>query len=163
MRILGIDPGTARLGYGVIEDSPQLSLIDYGCITTPANQEQSERLLSIYEQLKDILAHTSPDEVAVERLFFNKNVSTAFSVGEARGVVLLRAAQAGCPVSDYTPLQIKQALVGYGRADKRQVQTMVSMALALEKLPTPDDAADALAVAICHAHMRTAQQLLAQT
>ena len=112
----------------------------------------------------EIFAATAPEEVAVEQLFFNQNVTTAFAVGEARGVVLLRAAEAGCPVSDYSPLQVKQALVGYGRADKRQVQTMVSMALALpEKPPRPDDAADALAVAICHAHMRTAQQLLAQT
>lgn len=163
MRILGIDPGTARLGYGVIEDSPQLSLVTFGCLTTPSTDEQSDRLLSIYRQLGEIIEATEPEEVAVEQLFFNQNITTAFSVGEARGVVLLRAAEAGCPVSDYSPLQVKQALVGYGRADKRQVQTMVSMALALEKSPRPDDAADALAVAICHAHMRTAQQLLAQT
>lgn len=163
MRILGIDPGTARLGYGIIEDSPQLSVIDYGCLTTPAKQSQPLRLHSIYTQLGEIFAATEPDEVAVERLFFNQNITTAFAVGEARGVVLLRAAEAGCPVGDYSPLQIKQALVGYGRAEKRQVQTMVAMALSLPKPPTPDDAADALAVAICHAHMRTAQQLLAQT
>ena len=163
MRILGIDPGTARLGYGVIEDSPQLTLVDFGCLTTPAKESQPLRLLSIFEQLEDIFTEAAPDEVAVERLFFNQNITTAFAVGEARGVVLLRAAQAGCAVSDYTPLQIKQAIVGYGRAEKRQVQTMVAMALGLERPPTPDDAADALAVAICHAHMRTAQQLLAQT
>ena len=163
MRILGIDPGTARLGYGVIEDSPQPSLVTFGCITTPARDSQPKRLLSIYRQLGEVIDSAAPDEVAVERLFFNQNVTTAFAVGEARGVVLLRAAEAGCPVSDYSPLQIKQTLVGYGRADKRQVQTMVSIALALQKPPTPDDAADALAVAICHAHMRSAQQLLAQT
>ncbi len=163
MRILGIDPGTARLGYGVIEDTPQLSVVTYGCLTTPSTDDQPDRLLSIYQQLGEIFTATAPEEVAVEQLFFNQNVTTAFAVGEARGVVLLRAAEAGCPVSDYSPLQVKQALVGYGRADKRQVQTMVSMALALEKPPRPDDAADALAVAICHAHMRTAQQLLAQT
>ncbi len=163
MRILGIDPGTARLGYGVIEDTPDLSLVSFGCLTTPAKQSQPTRLQTLYEQLGDIFRTEAPDEVAVERLFFNQNITTAFAVGEARGVVLLRAAQAGCPVSDYTPLQIKQALVGYGRADKRQVQTMVAMALALPQAPTPDDAADALAVAICHAHARTARQLLAQT
>ncbi len=163
MRILGIDPGIARLGYGIIEDTPQLSVVAFGCITTPAKQSQPLRLLSIYRQLEEVFELAAPDEVAVERLFFNQNITTAFAVGEARGVVLLRAAEAGCPVSDYAPLQIKQALVGYGRADKRQVQIMVSMALSLDKPPTPDDAADALAVAICHAHMRTAQQLLAQT
>ncbi|MYB77069.1 MAG: crossover junction endodeoxyribonuclease RuvC [Chloroflexi bacterium] len=163
MRILGIDPGTARLGYGVIEDTPQLSVVTYGCLTTPAKDSQPDRLFSIYRQLGEIFETAAPDEVAVEQLFFNQNITTAFAVGEARGIVLLRAAEAGCPVSDYSPLQVKQALVGYGRADKRQVQTMVSMALALEKPPRPDDAADALAVAICHAHMRTAQQLLAQT
>ena len=163
MRILGIDPGTARLGYGVIEDSPQLSVVTFGCLTTPSTDDQPDRLLSIYRQLGEIITATAPDEVAVEQLYFNQNVTTAFAVGEARGVVLLRAAEAGCPVSDYSPLQVKQALVGYGRADKRQVQTMVSMALALDKPPRPDDAADALAVAICHAHMRTAQQLFAQT
>ena len=163
MRILGIDPGTARLGYGIIEDSPELSLVSFGCLTTPAKQSQPSRLQSLYEELGEVFEAEAPDEVAVERLFFNQNITTAFAVGEARGVVLLRAAQAGCPVSDYTPLQIKQALVGYGRADKRQVQTMVSMALTLPQPPTPDDAADALAVAICHAHARTAQRLLAQT
>ena len=163
MRILGIDPGTARLGYGVIEDTPELSLVTFGCLTTPAKESQPKRLRALYEQLGDIIRTESPDEVAVERLFFNQNVTTAFAVGEARGIVLLRAAEAECPVSDYSPLQIKQALVGYGRADKRQVQTMVTVALALAKPPTPDDAADALAVAICHAHMRTAQRLLAQT
>ncbi len=163
MRILGIDPGTARMGYGVIEDSPQLSAIDYGCLTTPASLSQAQRLESLYRQIGEVIAETSPDEVAVERLFFNRNVTTAFTVGEARGVVLLRAAQAGCPVSDYTPSQIKQALVGYGRADKWQMQAMVTMALSLAEPPTPDDSADALAVAICHAHMRTTQKLLAQT
>lgn len=163
MRILGIDPGTARLGYGIIEDTPQLSVVDFGCITTPAKDSQPDRLLSIYRQLEEIFEAAAPDEVAVERLFFNQSVTTVFAVGEARGVVLLRAAEAGCPVSDYTPPQIKQALVGYGRADKRQVQSMVSMALSLAEPPRPDDAADALAVAICHVHMRTAQQLLART
>ena len=163
MRILGIDPGTARLGYGVIEDSPQLSVVTFGCLTTPAKVSQHRRLHMLYEELGDVFTATSPEEVAVERLFFNQSVTTVFAVGEARGVVLLRAAQAGCSVGDYTPLQIKQAVVGYGRAEKQQVQAMVAIALGLDSPPTPDDAADALAVAICHAHMRTTRELLAQT
>ena len=151
MRILGIDPRTAITGYGVIErQAGQYRLIDYGCITTPAHTPISQRLITIYQGMQCLLTEYQPDEVAMEELFFNRNVTTAITVGQARGVLMLAAAQQGLPIGEYTPLQVKQAISGYGRADKKQVQYMVCQILSLKEIPRPDDAADALAVAICH-------------
>lgn len=154
MLVIGIDPGTATTGYGLVQDdaSGGLALCAYGVILTPPDQPLSERLLSLYQQLNDLLLLHRPQSGAVEQLFFQRNVRTAMSVGQARGVVLLCLAQAGIPVSEYTPLEVKQAVAGYGGADKNQVQQMVRALLALPEVPRPDDAADALAVAICHLH-----------
>jgi crossover junction endodeoxyribonuclease RuvC len=153
MRVVGIDPGTATTGYGVIEETAgRLVLISYGTICTPPEMAMPQRLLDLHSQLTDLLALHMPDTAAVESLFFQKNVRTAISVGQARGAVLLALAERGMPVGEYTPLEVKQAVTGYGGAEKRQVQTMVRTLLGLAELPRPDDAADALAVAICHAH-----------
>jgi crossover junction endodeoxyribonuclease RuvC len=159
-RALGIDPGTALMGYGVVEEtSGGLRAIDFGAIVTTAAQLPPERLLVLYERLNALLAQHKPSAVAVESLFFNKNVRTALSVGQARGVALLAAAQAGLPVFEYSPLQVKDAVVGYGRASKEQVQLMIRALLELETVPRPDDAADALAIAICHLHSARIQSL----
>jgi crossover junction endodeoxyribonuclease RuvC len=153
MLALGIDPGTATTGYGLVQDNDGgLSVLDYGVILTPPEMQMPERLLEIYRQLKQIILLHRPENGAVEKLFFQRNVRTALSVGQARGVVLLAMAEAGLPVFEYTPLEVKQAVVGYGGADKNQVQQMVRALLSLEVIPQPDDAADALAVAICHLH-----------
>ncbi len=153
MIILGVDPGTAITGYGIIQsDGDELGLIDYGVITTPADWSMPHRLEQIYRELTDLIAKHRPTDAVVEKLFFSKNVRTALSVGQARGVALLAAAQAHLLIHEYTPLEIKQAVVGYGRAEKIQIQQMVKMLLQLDFVPEPDDAADALAVAICHAH-----------
>ena len=154
MIILGVDPGTASTGYGVInvEGSPQL--IDYGCLRTSSTQDMTQRLRGIYQQVKDIVDRFSPHEIAVEDLFFNRNVKTALSVGQARGVILLAVSSRGARVFSYAPLQIKQAIAGYGRARKEQVQWMVKRTLHLSYLPTPDDASDAIAVALCHFYSR---------
>ncbi|MBN2084583.1 MAG: crossover junction endodeoxyribonuclease RuvC [Anaerolineales bacterium] len=153
MRVVGIDPGTATTGYGVIEETAgRLVLVSFGTICTPARQPMPERLLDLHTQLIALLALHAPDTAAVESLFFQKNVRTAISVGQARGAVLLALAERGMPVGEYTPLEVKQAVTGYGGAEKRQVQIMVRTLLGLADLPRPDDAADALAVAICHAH-----------
>ena len=153
MRILGIDPGVAIVGYGVIEyNKNQFKVIDYGKITTPAHTPLPKRLKLVYDGMTQLVETFKPDVVAMEELFFNTNVTTAIAVGHARGVLVLGAENAGIPVSEYTPLQIKQAVTGYGRADKNQVQQMVKMFLNLTEVPKPDDTADALAVAICHAH-----------
>ncbi len=152
MIILGIDPGTAKIGFGVINKTRELKLIEYGCIQTPKNLKDSQRLIKLHEQLQKIIKKHKPDMVAVEDLFFFKNLKTAISVSQARGVILLTAAKLKVPISEYTPLQIKQAVTGYGRAEKKQVQKMVKMILNLKKIPKPDDAADALAAAICCAH-----------
>lgn len=153
MRILGIDPGVAIVGYGVIEyNKNQFKVIDYGKITTPAHTPLPKRLKLVYDGMTQLVETFKPDVVAMEELFFNTNVTTAIAVGHARGVLVLGAENAGVPVSEYTPLQIKQAVTGYGRADKNQVQQMVKMFLNLTEVPKPDDTADALAVAICHAH-----------
>lgn len=151
MRILGIDPGLAIIGYAVI-DKLGNSLLprDYGCIRTEAGRPLAERLLTAYEELGALVQEWQPDCVAVEQLFFNRNVTNAFHVGQARGVCILAAAQAKCPVAEYTPLQVKQAVVGNGRAAKQQVAAMVKALLNLTEVPRPDDVADALAVAICH-------------
>ncbi len=152
---LGIDPGTAICGFGLVaEDQGSLRLVAYGTVTTKAGEPAAERLLLIYHGLRDLIGRYHPLDVAVEELFFNKNVRTALQVGQARGVVMLAAAEAGLEVAEYTPLQVKQAMVGYGRAEKSQVQEMVRITLGLDRIPEPDDAADALAVAICHIHSR---------
>ncbi len=153
MRTIGIDPGTARMGWGVVEEAAGvLRLIGCDVLTTPAGAPQADRLLRLYDELRLLIAHHQPDAAAVEELFFGKNVNTAITVGQARGVALLAFAQAGVPVYEYKPTQVKQALAGYGGADKRQVQEMVRITLHLPAIPRPDDAADAVAVAICHAY-----------
>ncbi len=149
--ILGIDPGTAITGYGVVSEAaggPRA--LAYGVIRTPAHQELAQRLVTIYAELMAVLEVYHPDAVAVEEVFFSKNARTALSVGHARGVVLLAVAQQGIPLFHYKPTQVKQAVTGYGGADKRQIQEMMRMLLGLEKIPRPDDAADALAIALCH-------------
>ena len=152
MRILGIDPGTGILGFGVIDTdaSGKAKLVDGGVIRTPPNQADSIRLLTIFNELSEIIMLHKPQVMAVEKLFFAQNVTTAMTVAQARGVVLLCGEQSGLILFEYTPLQIKQALTGYGRADKKQIQEMVRVILALDTIPKPDDCADALAVAICH-------------
>lgn len=153
MFILGIDPGTAIMGYGLIEKQANtLKPLQYGCWRTPAHTPLEQRLLTLYNSIAGLLSEYRPDRVAVEELFFNSNTTTALAVGQARGIVLLAAAQKGIPVFEYTPLQVKQAVVGYGKAEKKQVQQMVKVLLSLNNVPKPDDAADALAIAICHAH-----------
>lgn len=153
MIVLGIDPGTAMTGYGLVERTgSRLRAVDYGCLETPAGMPLPERLLLIQDGLIDLIESHRPDLVAVERLFFNKNVQTAFAVGQARGVALLTAARFGLPVHEYGPHEVKLAVTGHGRAEKVQVQRMVQVVLGLATLPRPDDAADALAIAICLAH-----------
>ncbi len=152
--VLGIDPGTGRTGYGLVRQQRDGSLeaVAYGVIATPAKTPMPQRLLLLYRELTDLLLLHRPDGAAVEKLFFSRNVTTAISVGQARGVVLLALAQAGLEVGEYTPNEVKQAISGYGSAGKRQVQEMVRTLLRLEAIPRPDDAADALAVAITHLH-----------
>ena len=160
MIILGIDPGTATTGYGVIEvQGSRFTALDYGCISTKPTFSMPERLDKIHQGLSLLIERFHPDEVAVEQLYFNTNATTAISVGQARGVILLAAAQKKLPVGEYTPLQVKQAMVGYGRAEKKQVQYMVASFLKLSNPPKPDDAADALAIAICHAHNQHTKKL----
>lgn len=152
MLAVGIDPGTAITGYGFVHQTPagDLQCVDWGVILTPAKMPLGDRLAHIHASLTALLAAHRPQSAAVESLFFQRNVRTAMSVGQARGVVLLAMQQAGLAVSDYTPNQVKQAVSGYGAADKQQMQSMVKTLLGLRELPKPDDAADALAVAICH-------------
>jgi crossover junction endodeoxyribonuclease RuvC len=156
MLVIGIDPGTASTGYGLVRehDDGSLTAVDFGVISTPSQVVMPERLLQLYDRLQEIILRHRPQCGAVEKLFFQRNVRTAISVGQARGVALLALARAKVPLGEYTPLEIKQAVVGYGGADKVQVQEMVKAILGLEQLPQPDDAADALAVAICHLHSR---------
>ena len=153
MIILGIDPGLAIVGWGVIEyKNTKFRTMAYGSIQTPAGMRTEERLKRIFDGMNELIQKYRPDAVAVEELFFNTNITTGIHVAEARGVILLSAERASIPIQEYTPLQVKQAVVGYGRAEKKQVITMVTMLLGLEKPPKPDDTADALAIAICHAH-----------
>ena len=153
MIVLGIDPGTAATGYGVVERvGSRLRAIDFGCFQTPSTHALPVRLLAIHEAIGELIAAHRPAVVGVERLFFNRNVQTAFAVGQARGAVLLTAAEHGLPVFEYGPHEVKLAVTGHGRAAKDQVQRMVQVVLGLDALPRPDDAADALAVAICLAH-----------
>jgi len=150
VRIIGIDPGTARFGFGIIDVGDGYAAVDYGTIETSAKVAMAQRLLELYEALTHLIATHSPDSMAIEQLFFSRNVTTAIAVGQARGVALLAAAQAEIPVAEYTPAEVKQAISGYGNADKQQVQFMVQLLLELDTVPYPDDAADALAVALCH-------------
>jgi crossover junction endodeoxyribonuclease RuvC len=151
---IGIDPGTATTGYGIVRENRDGSLeaVHFGVITTPKGIPDAERLDMLYQELSAILREYKPTICGVEKLFFQKNVTNAITVGQARGVILLALAQAGLNVAEYTPNEVKQAVAGYGSADKRQVQEMVRILLALPKIPKPDDAADALAIAICHLH-----------
>ncbi len=153
MRVLGIDPGTATTGYGIVEETEEgLRALTYGVVTTPADCPLPQRLQTIYGELRRLVREWQPDVAAVEELYFNLNVRTAMSVGQARGVALLAMADEGVTVAEYGPGEVKQALTGYGGAGKRQMQEMVRMLLGLSAPPHPDDAADALAVAICHLH-----------
>ncbi len=153
MIVLGIDPGIATMGFGVVEEEGRrLQVLEYGVVTTSAQMETPLRLLRIYQGVEDLIRKYHPDVMAIEELFFNKNVKTALIVGHARGAAVVAGAGNGLPIFEYTPLQVKQAVVGYGRADKQQVQQMVKLLLSLKEIPTPDDAADALAVSICHIH-----------
>jgi crossover junction endodeoxyribonuclease RuvC len=176
--VLGIDPGTAIMGYGLVSHSiaqqhdevggaawlgmSGLQGLEYGALRTPAHMPLVERLPRLYAGLIELLREYQPSAVAIEALFFGRNVTTAISVGQARGVAVLAAAHCGLPIAEYTPMQVKQAVVGYGKATKDQVQQMVRMLLNLETIPQPDDAADALAIAICHLHSRSLDTLLAQ-
>lgn len=153
MIILGVDPGIATIGYGVIEyNGNKFKVIDYGAILTPAKTSLEYRLSLIYSDIIKIIDKYKPECMVVEELFFNTNVKTAIAVGHGRGVILLAGQQKGVKVFEYTPLQVKQAVVGYGRAEKKQVMQMTKILLGLESVPKPDDTADALAIAICHAH-----------
>ena len=162
MLAIGIDPGTAITGYGFVHltQNGELELVDYGVITTPSDIPMSDRLQQLHSQLSQLLALHQPNSGAVEKLYFQRNVSTAISVGQARGVTLLALAEAGVQVAEYTPREIKQAIVGYGGAEKKQIQQMVRTLLEMESIPQPDDAADALAVAICHLHSMPMRGLL---
>lgn len=161
MLVIGIDPGTALTGYGIVLENSNTSLRMKACgaIRTPAHTPDEERLCKLYEDLSAILHEYKPDCAAVEKLYFQRNVTTALKVGQARGVILLALAQASIPIYEYNPMDIKLAVTGYGMAEKNQVQQMVKALLQLEKTPKPDDVADALAVAICHAHSAKLKEL----
>lgn len=154
MRIIGIDPGTGILGFGVVDViGGKFKMVDAGVITTPAHTPIDERLEDIFDNLTEIIAATKPDVMSIEQLFFARNVTTAISVAQARGVAMLTGRKAKLPIAEYTPMQIKQTLTGYGKADKKQVQEMVRLQLGLKDVPKPDDCADALAAAITHSFM----------
>ena len=159
MKILGIDPGYAIMGYGIIEkDGNVHRLIDYGVLTTDKDMSMPDRLKTLYNGLMDIMAEHQPEEAAIEQLYFNTNQTTAIFVGQARGIAILACANNGLDIYEYTPLQIKTSITGYGRAEKKQMQNMVRMYLNLDEVPKPDDAADALAAAICHSRHNTASK-----
>lgn len=155
MLVIGIDPGTATTGYGLVREERDgtLTMVAYGAVITPAGEEMPKRLVQLHNELAQLISLHRPESGAVEKLFFQKNVKTAITVAQGRGVALLALAQAGLSIGEYTPLEVKQSVVGYGNADKAQVQQMVRALLGLDKIPKPDDAADALAIAICHLHM----------
>ncbi len=156
MRILGIDPGIATIGFGIIDSQRQKNtLVQYGVITTPAGLPLANRLLQISRDMEALIAQFHPDEIAVEELFFTNNITTGIAVAHGRGVILLEAERLGVPIYEYTPMQVKQAVVGYGKAEKRQVMDMTRRLLSMTKIPRPDDAADALAIAICHSRAAT--------
>lgn len=165
MLTIGIDPGTAATGYGIIQEDEKgnLETIDYGVIHTSNEQSLPYRLLEIHNRLLELIQLHRPQSGAVEKLFFQKNVRTAISVGQGRGIAMLALAQAGIEVAEYTPLEVKLAVTGYGGADKRQIQEMVKVLLGMEEIPKPDDAADALAVTICHIHSYRTRKLLMET
>lgn len=162
MRILGIDPGTGILGFGVIEIDDKkrgtFTMVDAGVVRTPPHTAHDERLEDIFKSLTEIIEATKPDACSIEKLFFSRNITTAMTVAEARGVAILAARLRGIPIFEYTPPQIKQTLTGYGKADKKQVQEMVRVQLGLKEVPKPDDCADALAAAITYAVMRRATE-----
>ena len=156
MRILGIDPGVAIVGFGVVDsEGGTQRMVQYGAINTPANTPLAARLVQIEQDLMELLQQFKPDEVAIEELFFSKNITTGIAVAHARGVILATVEKAGIPLYEYTPMQVKQAVVGYGLAEKNQVMDMTKRLLKLRSVPKPDDAADALAIAICHARSAT--------
>ncbi len=160
MRILGIDPGYAIVGFGVVDYAGMnFAPLEYGAITTEAGTPFAQRLTAIYEDLDFLIKRWKPDSIALERLFFTSNQKTVIDVAQARGVIILCAAQHGIPLFEYTPLQVKMAVVGYGKAEKRQVMDMTRRILRLEQIPKPDDAADALAIAVCHGHSFTGMRL----
>ncbi|MGI6267753.1 MAG: crossover junction endodeoxyribonuclease RuvC [Acutalibacteraceae bacterium] len=153
MLILGIDPGYAIVGYGVINyEANRFSVIEYGAVTTPAKMPFNRRIESIYDELSEIMQRTQVQAMSIEKLFYNTNAKTVIDVSQARGVIMLAAQKHNLEIAEYTPLQVKQSVVGYGRAEKKQVQEMTRVILKLDKIPKPDDTADALAMAICHAH-----------
>lgn len=161
LRILGIDPGTATTGWAVVEETKKtLRLIAYGCINTSKTKTDAERLVEIGKDVKILLKKYKPAEVAMEDIFFFKNLKTAITVAQARGVILYELKKNQLPIENYTPLQVKQALTGYGRADKKQIQLMVKNILKLKSIPQPDDAADAVAIAICHLNSRKMKKVL---
>ena len=161
MRILGIDPGYAIVGYGIVDyEANHFRVVDFGAVTTQAHTPFDLRLQTIYNGLSCLIEKYKPDAMSIEKLYFNTNTTTAIDVAQARGVIVLAAAQGGLDISEYTPLQVKQSVVGYGRAEKKQVQEMTRLMLNLQSVPKPDDTADALALAICHAH--SAGSLLGQ-
>ena len=153
MVIMGIDPGFAITGFGIVKyEGNKFSVVDYGAITTESTMKLPLRLLILNNRLEELIQKHKPDAISVEELFFNKNIKTALTVGHGRGVAILAAAKSGVEVFEYTPLQVKQAVVGFGRAEKAQVQQMIKVILKLTSIPKPDDVADALAIAVCHAH-----------
>lgn len=161
MRILGIDPGIAIVGTGIVDyEANKFKAVYYDAVTTKAHTPIEERIVKVYDGLSELMDLYKPEAISMEELFFNNNAKTAFAVGQARGVALLAAAKRGIPIFSYTPLQVKQAVTGYGRADKNQVQQMVKAFLNLRAVPKPDDVADALAMAICHAHSMGFNSLL---
>lgn len=153
LRIIGIDPGYATIGYGIVDyNNVHFKTIGFGAVTTPSNKDFADRLVDIYNDIATLIKKYNPQSMAIERLYFNTNTTTAIDVAQARGVILLAARQAGIGIYEYTPLQVKQSITGYGRAEKHQVMEMVKGLLALKAVPKPDDTADALALAICHGH-----------
>jgi crossover junction endodeoxyribonuclease RuvC len=164
MLVLGVDPGTATTGYGVVRELPNgdLEAVDYGIITTPARTPMPDRLQQLYEQIVALIARHQPDAAAVEALYFGKNVTTAITVAQGRGVILLALAQAGLPVREYKPAEVKQTIAGYGNAAKEQVQEMIRQLLQLDELPRPDDAADGLGLAITHLNASRFERLSAE-
>lgn len=153
MRILGIDPGYAIIGYGILDyQNSKFSVVDFGAITTPAGMDFNKRLELIFDEMMLIFLKYHPEAMAIEQLFYNTNAKTVIDVAQARGVIMLSAQKNNVPAYEYTPLQVKQSVVGYGRAEKKQVQEMTKIILHLDSIPKPDDTADALAMAVCHAH-----------
>lgn len=163
MRVLGLDPGMARMGWGVVEGEETPRLVAYGVLTTPSGHPPADRLHALYRALQEVISRHRPDMAALEELFFARNARTAFAVGQARGAALVALAAAGLPVHEYSPLEVKMAVTGYGGAEKGQVQEMVRALLSLPEIPRPDDAADALAVAICHLHSARLQDLVSRS